>query len=94
MGFIEELKRRHVIKVAIAYVVASWILIQVAATLLPTFDAPDWVLKVFSTVVILGFPVALILAWAFDVTPEGVKRTPNLDAIRLQWHQKASCPFI
>jgi TolB-like protein len=79
VGFIEELKRRRVFKVAVAYVVVTWLLIQVAATLFPTFGAPEWILKVFSSVLMLGFPVALIFAWVFDVTPEGVKRTLDLD---------------
>lgn len=79
MGFIEELKRRKVFKVAVAYVVVTWLLIQVADTLFPTFGAPEWVLRIFSIVLFLGFPVALIFAWIFDVTPEGVKRTPDSD---------------
>jgi TolB-like protein/tetratricopeptide (TPR) repeat protein len=77
--FIEELKRRKVFKVAVAYVVVSWFLIEVAATLFPTFGAPEWILKVFSVVLLLGLPVALIFAWVFDMTPDGVKRTPDLD---------------
>lgn len=79
MRFIEELKRRKVFKVAVAYVVVSWFLIEVAATLFPTFGAPEWILKVFSVVLLLGLPVALIFAWVFDMTPDGVKRTPDLD---------------
>jgi len=65
--------------VAVAYVVVTWLLIQVADTLFPTFGAPEWVLRIFSIVLFLGFPVALIFAWIFDVTPEGVKRTPDAD---------------
>ncbi|MDH3903832.1 MAG: hypothetical protein OES90_11490, partial [Xanthomonadales bacterium] len=79
MGFIEELKRRKVFKVAVAYVVVTWLLIQVADTLFPTFGAPEWVMRIFSIVLFLGFPVALIFAWIFDVTPKGVKRTPDSD---------------
>lgn len=79
MGFIEELKRRKVFKVAVAYVVMTWLLIQVAATLFPTFGAPEWVLRIFTSLLFLGFPVALIFAWIFDVTPEGVKRTAESD---------------
>jgi len=63
----------------VAYVVVTWLLIQVADTLFPTFGAPEWVLRIFSIVLFLGFPVALIFAWIFDVTPEGVKRTPDAD---------------
>ena len=78
LGFIEELKRRKVFKVAAAYVVATWFLIEVSATLFPTFGAPEWILKVFSAVLLLGFPVVLVFAWVFDITPEGVKRTPDI----------------
>ena len=80
MSFIEELKRRRVFKVAVAYVVVTWLLIQVAATLFPTFGAPEWILRIFTSILFLGFPVAIIFAWIFDVTPEGVKRTSESDA--------------
>ncbi|MGI8820355.1 MAG: tetratricopeptide repeat protein [Chthoniobacterales bacterium] len=73
-NFLAELKRRNVYKVAVAYAVVAWLLIQAASILFPTFDAPGWVMKVFVTAVLLGFPVALILAWAFELTPEGIKR--------------------
>ena len=68
-----ELKRRHVIRVAIAYVVTSWVLAQVADLLLESFSAPEWVIKVILVVLIIGFPVAVLLAWAFELTPEGIK---------------------
>ena len=74
-AFFGELKRRNVFKVGAAYAVAGWLLIQGAAILLPTYAAPAWVMPVFTTLVIGGFPVALILAWAFQVTPEGVRPT-------------------
>jgi hypothetical protein len=72
--FFAELKRRNVYKVAVAYAVVSWLLIQAASILFPTFEAPPWVMKVFVTILVLGFPVALILSWAFEITPEGIKR--------------------
>jgi len=72
--FFTELKRRKVYRVAVAYAIVAWLLIQATSILFPTFEAPSWVMKVFVTAVILGFPVALILAWAFDLTPEGLKR--------------------
>jgi TolB-like protein/Tfp pilus assembly protein PilF len=72
-SFFLELKRRNVYKVAVAYVVVAWLLIQAASILLPTFDAPPWVMKVFVLVVVLGFPAALIFSWAFEITPEGIK---------------------
>jgi TolB-like protein/Tfp pilus assembly protein PilF len=77
-NFFGELKRRHVYKVAIAYAVVAWLLIQLASILFPTFDAPSWVMKVFVAMITLGFPVALILAWAFELTPEGIKRVEDV----------------
>src|SRR5438874_7441984 len=76
--FLTELKRRKVYRVAVAYAIAAWLLIQAASILFPTFEAPPWVMKVFVTAVILGFPVALILAWAFDLTPEGLRRSEEV----------------
>src|SRR5436190_8466656 len=74
-NFFAELKRRNVYKVAVAYAVVGWLLIQAASILFPTYEAPPWVMKVFVAVVALGFPVALIVAWAFELTPSGIKRT-------------------
>ena len=76
--FLTELKRRKVYRVAVAYAIVAWLLIQAGSILFPTFEAPQWVMKVFVTAVILGFPVALILAWAFELTPEGIKRAEEL----------------
>jgi TolB-like protein/Flp pilus assembly protein TadD len=72
-NFFAELKRRNVYKVAVAYAVISWLLIQAASILFPTFEAPSWVMKVFVAVIVLGFPAALIVSWAFEITPEGLK---------------------
>ena len=69
-----ELKRRNVYKVAVAYAVVAWLLIQAASILFPTFEAPPWVMKVFVALLVLCFPIALILSWAFEITPEGIKR--------------------
>jgi TolB-like protein/Flp pilus assembly protein TadD len=76
--FLTELKRRKVYRVAVAYAIVAWLLIQAASILFPTFEAPLWVMKVFVTAVILGFPVALILAWAFELTPEGIRRAEEV----------------
>jgi len=73
-NFFAELKRRNVYKVAVAYVIVSWLIIQAASILLPTFEAPAWVMKVVVAFLILGFPVALLFSWAFEITPEGIKR--------------------
>src|SRR4051812_40302098 len=77
MNFFSELKRRSVYKVAVAYAVVAWLLIQASSILFPTFDAPAWVMKVVVVVVVIGFPIALIIAWAFELTPEGLKRTES-----------------
>src|SRR2546429_7664936 len=76
--FLTELKRRKVYRVAVAYAIVAWLLVQAASILFPTFEAPLWVMKVFVTAVILGFPVALILAWAFELTPEGIRRAEEV----------------
>jgi hypothetical protein len=78
-NFFAELKRRNVYKVAIAYAVVAWVLLQAASILFPTFEAPSWVMKVFVAVVLLGFPLALVFAWAFELTPEGLKRTEEVE---------------
>src|SRR5947208_13228348 len=79
--FFAELKRRNVYKVGAVYVVIAWLLIQAGSILFPTFEAPGWVMKVFVTVVAAGFPIALILAWAFELTPQGLKRTEFADEL-------------
>jgi eukaryotic-like serine/threonine-protein kinase len=79
-NFFAELKRRNVYKVAVAYAVVSWLLIQAASILFPTFEAPLWVMKVFVAVLVLGFPIALIFSWAFEITPEGIKRESEVEA--------------
>jgi TolB-like protein/Tfp pilus assembly protein PilF len=73
MNFFAELKRRNVYKVAVAYAVVAWLLIQAASIFFPAFDAPPWAIKVFLVILILGFPIALVLSWAFEITPEGIK---------------------
>jgi hypothetical protein len=81
LSFFTELKRRHV-KVAVTYAVVAWLLVQTASILFPTFEAPGWAMKAFVAAVVLGFPIALILAWAFEVTPEGIKRTDETEPTR------------
>ncbi len=76
--FFSELKRRNVYKVAVAYAVIGWLVLQVAAVFFPTFEAPGWVMKVFVAAVVAGFPLALVIAWAFEMTPDGMKRTENV----------------
>src|SRR4029453_11030843 len=74
-GLFNELKRRNVYKVAIAYAVVAWLLMQVASQLFPFFEIPGWAVRLVGLLLVIGFPIALILAWAFELTPEGIKRT-------------------
>src|SRR5882762_6717153 len=71
--FFTELKRRNVYKVAVAYAVVAWLLIQVATQVFPFFEIPNWSVRLVILLLIIGFPVTLMLAWAFDLTPEGIK---------------------
>ena len=80
-NFFAELKRRNVYKVAIAYGVVAWLLIQVATQVFPFFEIPNWVVRLVVLVIIIGFPIALIVAWAFELTPQGLKRTEVADAM-------------
>src|SRR5256885_13219065 len=78
-NFFAELKRRNVYKVAVAYAVVSWLLIQAASIILPTFEAPGWTMKVLIVALAIGFPIAVVLAWAFEITPKGIKRAEDVD---------------
>src|SRR5438309_10517013 len=78
-GFFGELKRRNVYKVAVAYTVVSWLLIQIATQVFPFFEIPNWAVRLVVLFLILGFPVALILSWAFEITPEGIKLEGDVD---------------
>jgi len=79
-SFFAELKRRNVYKVAVAYAVVAWLLMQVASQIFPFFEIPNWVVRLVVLLLIIGFPIALIIAWAFETTPEGIKRTEAADA--------------
>ncbi len=77
-SFFSELRRRNVVRVGVAYAVTAWILIEIASVVLPTFKTPEWVMQAVTFLVILGFPLALIFAWAFEMTPEGLKREKDI----------------
>ncbi len=79
-NFFAELKRRNVYKVAVAYAVVAWLLMQVASQIFPFFEIPNWVVRVVILILVIGFPIALIIAWAFEVTSEGIKSTEAADA--------------
>jgi len=79
-NFFAELKRRNVYKVAIAYGVVAWLLIQIATQVFPFFDIPNWTIRLVVLLIVIGLPIALVIAWAFELTPEGLKRTETIDA--------------
>ncbi len=79
MSFFEELKRRNVFRVGIAYVISAWVLLQFVDLVLDNIQAPDWVMKVFMLALMVGFPLAIFFAWAFEVTPEGIKKEQDVD---------------
>ena len=77
--FFAELKRRNVYKVAVAYAVVGWLLVQVATQVFPFFEIPNWAVRLIVLAIVIGFPIALVIAWAFELTPEGIKRTEDID---------------
>ncbi len=80
MSLIAELKRRNVFRVGVAYVIGAWVIAQVADLVLENIEAPDWVMQAIMLVLAIGLPLALILAWAFEVTAEGLKRDSAVDS--------------
>ena len=95
-SFFAELKRRNVYKVAVAYGVVGWLIIQVTATIVPALHLPDRLTTTIVVIVLLGFPFALVIAWAFEMTPEGLKRTENVspDQHLPQWSRRKFAAFI
>src|SRR3954463_4290850 len=96
MNFFAELKRRNVYKVAVAYAVIGWLLLQAASILFPTFDAPAWAMKALVVILVAGFVVALFVAWAFEMTPQGMKRTQDVgpDEKIPQWSRRKFAALI
>ena len=74
-----ELKRRNVYKVAVAYAVIGWLLIQIATQTFPFLEIPNWAIRLVMMLVVIGFPISLLLAWAFELTPQGITRTESAD---------------
>jgi TolB-like protein len=95
-NFFAELKRRNVYKVAVAYAVVGWLVMQVAATIVPALHLPDGITTAVVVLVLLGFPVALVIAWAFEMTPQGMKRTENVgpDEVIPQWSGRKFAALI
>jgi len=87
-SFFAELKRRNVYKVAVAYAVVGWLLVQVATQIFPFLEIPNWVVRLVIALIVIGFPIALVLAWAFEATPEGIKQTETADAMPMAAGQK------
>jgi hypothetical protein len=83
-SFFSELKRRNIYKVAVAYGITGWIIIQIATSVFPALEFPQWTTQFVIILVLIGFPISLVFAWAFEITPEGIKRTrkvPPQDSI-------------
>jgi len=97
-NFFAELKRRNVYKVAVAYAVVAWLVIQAASIILPTFEAPPWVMKAFVVLLALGFVLAVFISWAFEMTPEGMKRTADVSADEVRsfpyWSKRKFAAFL
>jgi TolB-like protein len=79
VNFFAELKRRNVYKVAVAYAIVGWLLVQVTTQVFPIFEIPNWAVRLVVLAIVIGFPIALVIAWAFELTPEGLKRTEDVD---------------
>src|SRR6201993_1529942 len=91
-----ELRRRNVFRVALTYAVVAWLLIQIASVFLPMLDAPEWIITAFVVLLGLGFAVALFISWAYEMTPEGLKRTQDLspDDVIPYWSRRKFARFI
>ncbi len=81
VNFFSELKRRNVYRVAVTYAVVGWLIAQVATQIFPFLEIPNWVVRLIIVLIAIGFPIALVIAWAFEATPEGIKRTEIADAM-------------
>jgi len=95
-SFFSELKRRNVLKVALVYAVVSWLLFELAWILLPTFDAPEWMLPAVVLLLVLGFIITVIISWSFEMTPEGLKRTADVTPgeVLPYWSKRKFTTFI
>src|SRR5256885_6436349 len=79
-GFFEEVQRRKVYRVAAAYIIAAGFIIQIGSAVFPAWDLPNWAFRLVVVLLLIGFPIGLILAWAYDITPQGIKATPERPA--------------
>src|SRR5881392_4034327 len=88
LNLFSELKRRNVYKVAVAYAIVGWLLVQVATQVFPFLEIPNWVVRLVIVLVAIGFPIALVIAWAFEITPQGIERTEVADTMPAAAGQK------
>src|SRR5437870_11561885 len=93
-GFFGELKRRNVYKVAVAYAIVGWLVVQIATQVFPFLEIPNWVVRLVIMSIAIGFPIALVIAWAFEATPEGIKRTEVADAMPATAGKKRTWIYI
>src|ERR1700755_96328 len=96
-NFFKELRRRNVYRVAAAYAIVAWLIIQIAASIFPVLEIPAWCVRLVIVLLVFGFPVALVMAWAYELTPEGLKRTEEVvlaKAIRRTTGQKLNALII
>jgi TolB-like protein/Flp pilus assembly protein TadD len=93
-NFFAELKRRNVYKVAVAYAVVGWVLVQVTTQVFPIFEIPNWALRLIVLAIIIGFPISLVIAWAFELTPEGLKRTEDVDLTTARRSKKHAWIYV
>src|SRR6267154_788484 len=82
-NFFGELKRRNVYKVAVAYAVVGWVIAQIATQVFPFLEIPNWIVRLVIVLIAIGFPIAIVIAWAFEATSEGIKRTEDVDPVAL-----------
>ena len=93
-SFFAELKRRNVYKVAVAYAVVAWLIAQIATQIFPFLEIPNWVVRLVIVLIAIGFPIALVIAWAFEATPAGIKRTEDADAMPAAGQKKHAWIFV
>src|ERR1700760_446390 len=91
-GFFEEVQRRKVYRVAAAYIIAAGFIIQIGSAVFPAWDLPNWTFRLVVVLLLIGFPIALILAWAFDITPQGIQVTPETTPV--QTHRRRNIALL
>src|SRR5437870_16862 len=93
-NFFAELKRRNVYKVAVAYAIVGWLVVQISTQVFPFLEIPNWAIRLVIALVAIGFPIALVIAWAFEATPEGIKRTEDVDVDALPASKKHTWIYV